>query len=211
MLCYCHHVTRRCVCHTLGQCLKVRIPSGCKILDCQKMDDFLRRQHFILKRAPWKLVILETADSFVPGSLLTFLSPIFPWFSNSPWFVAHVGWLNPYSPSESMVVTYHISRVYSFLVSLSVIMILSPSNFWVVKLAFVHPAYYHLLSLNCFHRLPMMFSNCHLLQTSSVFLPLAPPFPTQKTQELRGQSVPCTVLWPEEEIQQADTPEAGPW
>lgn len=26
--------------------------------------------------------------------------------------------------------------------------------------------------------------------------------------ELRGQSVPCTVLWPEEEIQQADTPEA---
>lgn len=26
--------------------------------------------------------------------------------------------------------------------------------------------------------------------------------------ELRGQSVPCTMLWPEEEIQQADTPEA---
>lgn len=76
MLCHCHHVTRRCVCHTLGECLKVRIPSGCKILDCQKMDDFLRCQHVILKRAPLKLVILETADSFVPGSLLTFLSPI---------------------------------------------------------------------------------------------------------------------------------------
>jgi len=39
----------------------------------------------------------------------------------------------------------------------------------------------------------MMFSNCHLLQTSSVFLPLAPPFPTQKPRNCEGNPshVPC--------------------